>query len=153
MPKRLVAIREAAVLWLSSSGIRQWDTGEVSPEQIRAQIAAGEWYVHRAGGEIQGALRLLWSDPATWGEQPDDAAYVHGGLMIDRRFAGGRLAQRLLHWAEQRVLSAGRAFLRLDCVESNGRLRRYYREEGFREVRRRDLRNGWWPVTLFEKPV
>ena len=47
--------------------IRQWEPGEVGVEQIGAQIEAGEWFVHRPDGEIHGALRLLWSDPAVRG--------------------------------------------------------------------------------------
>lgn len=149
---RLVALREAAALWLHGRGIRQWEPGEVDVEQIRTQIGAGEWFVHRPDGEIHGALRLLWSDPQIWGDRPDDAAYVHG-LMIDRRSAGAGFGVRLLDWAAQRTRDRGRPFLRLDCVETNGRLRRYYRDRGFAEVGRRDLGDTWWPVVLFEKPL
>ena len=152
--ERLLAIREAAARWLSSNRIRQWETGEVGVEQIRTQIGAGECFAHRPDGKIQGELRLLWSDPEIWVDRPDDAAYVHG-LVIDRRHVGAGLGLggRLLEWAEQQALGAGRAFLRLDCVETNVRLRRYYCEQGFREVGRRDLGEGWWPAMLFEKPI
>ena len=149
---RLLELREVAAAWLHGRGIRQWEPGEVGLEQVRAQIAAGEWFVHRVNGEIAGGLRLLWSDPEVWGDRPDDAAYVHG-LVIDRRSAGAGMGARLLGWAERRVRGGDRAFLRLDCVESNVRLRRYYRDRGFLEVGRRDLGHGWWPVTLLEKPV
>lgn len=148
----LLALREAAAAWLVERDIRQWEPGEVGAKQIRAQIEAGDWFVHRADGAIAGALRLLWSDPEFWGERPDDAAYVHG-LVIDRRHAGQGLGGRLLDRAEQRARDAGRPFLRLDCSESNLRLRRYYRDRGFVEVGRRDLGDAWWSVTLFEKPV
>lgn len=150
--QRLRDLREAAAAWMRGQGIRQWEPGEVSDAQIQAQIDAGEWFVHRSDGGIQGGLRLLWSDLEVWGDRSDDAAYVHG-LVIDRRFAGDGLGGRLLDWAEQRARHAGRSYLRLDCVETNVRLRQYYRGQGYREVGRRDPGDGWWPVTLFEKLV
>lgn len=149
---RLLALREAAASWLVDRGIRQWEPGEVGVEQVRAQAEAGEWFVHRPDDEIHGALRLLWSDPEVWGERTNDAAYIHG-LVIDRRFAGDGLGGRLLDWAEQRARDAGRSVVRLDCVETNLRLRRYYRDRGFAEVGRRDFGDTWWPVTLLEKPI
>lgn len=148
----LLDLREAAAAWIRGKGVRQWEPGEVTVEQIRVQIAAGEWFVHRPGGEIAGALRLLWSDPEVWGGRSDDAAYIHG-LVIDRRFAGEGLGGRLLDWAAQRARDAGRPFLRLDCVETNDRLRRYYRDRGLREVGRRDFPGPWHGAVLFEKPL
>lgn len=108
--------------------------------------------MQRIDGAVAGGLRLLWSDREVWGERSEDAGYVHG-LVIDRRHAGADLGARLLDWAGQRARGNGRAFLRLDCVESNVRLRRYYSDRGFWEMGRRDLGDMWWPVTLFEKPV
>ena len=149
---RLLELREEAAAWLVQRGIRQWQPGEVGAEEIGAQIHAGEWAVHRRDGTIQGALRLLLADPAFWGERPDDAAYVHG-LVIDRHMAGQGLGGGLLDWAERRTRSVGRSFLRLDCSETNERLRSYYRDRGFADVGRRDPGHGRWAVTLFEKPV
>ncbi|MDK3257722.1 hypothetical protein [Blastococcus capsensis] len=47
--------------------------------------------------------------------------------------------------------AAGRAYLRLDCVEANPRLRRYYREQGFAEVGRREFDGAWDPVVLLQR--
>jgi GNAT superfamily N-acetyltransferase len=63
--------------------------------------------------------------------------------VIDRRMAGQGLGARLLEWAELRARTAGRPFLRLDCLETNDRLRRYYRDRGFSEAGRCDPSNGW----------
>jgi RimJ/RimL family protein N-acetyltransferase len=43
--------------------------------------------------------------------------------------------------------------MRLDCVESNARLRTLYRSAGYREVGRHDFRGPWLSVTLFEKTL
>ena len=95
------------------------------------------------------ALRFLWSDPLFWGQQADDAAYVHG-LVIDRQLAGEGLGAAALGWAEETARAAGRTFLRLDHAADNVRLARYYRERGFIERGRREF-DVWGPVTLVEK--
>ena len=146
---QLHALREALARWMTGAGIRQWRPGEVGPAEVAAQVAAGEWHVLRPGEQLLGALRLLDADPVVWGERRDDAAYVHG-LMVDRECAGAGLGARMLDWAA-RTASAGRTLLRLDCVETNGRLRRYYRDLGFEEVGRRAFDTGWDPVVLLER--
>ena len=61
-------------------------------------------------------------------EAVDDAGYVHR-LAVPRRGTGQ--GQRLLGWAAQQVTDRGRSHLRLDCVATNGELRRYYERLGF----------------------
>ncbi|MGZ4658156.1 MAG: GNAT family N-acetyltransferase [Blastococcus sp.] len=97
------------------------------------------------------ACRLVWSDVAVWGERPGDAGYVHG-LVVDRAHAGTGLGRHLLSWAGGRARDRGRPFLRLDCVQTNERLRDYYRALGFREVGRREFQNSSRPVVLMERP-
>ena len=147
----LHALREAAARWLVGQGVRQWQPGEVDIRTIRRQIEGGEWFVHRRTGRLLAALRFLWSDPLFWGEQPDDAAYVHG-LVIDRRHAGEGLGAGALRWAEERARTAGRTYLRLDHAADNARLARYYRERGFIERARREF-DAWGPVLLVEKSL
>src|SRR3954469_8928168 len=149
--EELHALREAAARWLVERGVRQWQPGEVDIRTIREQIEAGEWFLHRRTGDVLTALRFLWSDPLFWGDQPEDAAYVHG-LVIDRRQAGQALGAAALRWAEERARAGGRTYLRLDHAADNVRLARYYRERGFIERARRDFET-WGPVRLVEKPL
>ena len=146
----LLRLRREAEDWLARRGIRQWMPGEVDPRDVRDQLLAGEWHVIRAGDHLRGGLRLLWSDEPVWAEDNVPAAYVHG-VMIDRRHAGRGLGATLLGWAEGQARQASVDLIRLDCVESNEGLRRYYRELGFREVGRRDFEGPWFSAVLLEK--
>jgi len=146
----LLALREAAAVWLAVRGVHQWVPGEVSLLQISGQVTDGEWYVTRDGSSVAGALRLLWQDEEMWGPQPAVAAYVHG-LVIDRRHAGTGLGVALLDWAGQQARRAGRDWLRLDCGEDNPALRGYYEREGFTVVGRRDFEGRGYAVVLLEK--
>lgn len=148
---RLLELREKAARWLVDQGVAQWNPGEVCLEEIRGQIADGEWFVVRQAVVVAG-LRLLWSDDVMWGHQPPDAVYVHG-LVIDRRLAGHGLGAVLLEWVQEQALAADRLHLRLDCVENNHALRNYYARAGFQEVGRRDLDGPWHPAVLLEKLI
>jgi hypothetical protein len=58
-----------------------------------------------------------------------------------------------LRWAEEQARLASAPFLRLDCVESNERLRAYYEGQGLTVVGRRDFDGPWSSVVLLQKPV
>jgi ribosomal protein S18 acetylase RimI-like enzyme len=125
----VVATLSEAARWLLDRGIRQWPD-PFPRDRVEALVLGGESFVARLGGEPAGSLVLRWSDVSFWGEQPDDAGYVHA-LAVRRKFAGQGLGARLLAWAEARVGDAGREFLRLDCMAENAALRTYYERLGF----------------------
>ncbi|MGB8652085.1 MAG: GNAT family N-acetyltransferase [Mycobacteriales bacterium] len=149
----LLALRHALEAWLESLGVEQWGRGEVVLSDVVRQVAEGEWWVVRADDEgLLAALRLLWSDEPVWQRDNGPAAYVHG-LMVNRADAGRGVGAGLLRWAEAQARAAGAPCLRLDCVESNARLRAYYAAQGFAEVGRRDFDGPWFSAVLLEKEL
>lgn len=136
--------------WLVEKGCEgQWPP--VIPRGfIAATIERGEVYLARQGSQVVGTVTLQWSDPATWGERPPDACYVHR-LAIRRVFAGQGLGLRLLRWAEGVARQHGKRFLRLDCWADNPALMRYYPEAGF--TYRGAIRIGSWRGALFEREL
>ncbi|SDQ94850.1 GNAT family N-acetyltransferase [Actinopolyspora saharensis] len=138
--------------WLHARGIRQWPRGEVSGEEVAAQVDRGEWRcAHLPDIGLAAAMRVLWSDPDFWGADATPAVYVHG-LMVDCRAAGAGLGKFMLDSAAEIGRAAGVELFRLDCVESNHVLRAFYSGQGFREVGRRDFGN-LFSVTLFERAL
>lgn len=115
-----------AASWLTACGIRQWPAS-FTPAMVEPGVRAGETWLAREGGELVGTVTLSWRDPA-WPEALDDAGYVHR-LAVPRRGTG--LGQYLLGWAAHQVTDRGRSHLRLDCVATNLKLRRYYERLGF----------------------
>ena len=146
----LLALRHALEDWLESKSVEQWGPGEVSLGDVERQVADGEWRVVRDRDGLQAALRLLWSDEPVWQQQNTFAAYVHG-LMVNRADAGRGVGAALLRWAEAQARHAEAPCLRLDCVESNTRLRHFYAALGFEEVGRRDFDGPWFSAVLLEK--
>lgn len=149
--EHILGLRRAAEDWLAERAIVQWPRGRVSLADVLGQIGRGEWHVARRDGRPCAGLRLLWSDERVWQRDNAFAAYVHS-LVIDRGHAGDGLGARLLRWAAEQGRVAGVGRLRLDCVENNRRLRRYYADQGFREVGRRRL-SPTWSAVLLEKTL
>ncbi|MGN6330120.1 MAG: GNAT family N-acetyltransferase [Motilibacteraceae bacterium] len=148
-------LRDEAARWQLARGISQWRVGDVPLERYETQLAAGEWHVVRSSDPAAAVagLRLLWEDPAPWGERPPDAAYVHH-LVVSRALAGRGVGRALLDWAAAEARSCGRTFLRLDCMAANEGLRAHYRSLGFAEVGQHVFEDpAWYPVTLFERAV
>ncbi len=137
--------------WLADLGVEQRGIGEVPPAQVAAQVDRGEWFVGVDASDVTvGALRYLCVDHDVWPGAADGVRYVHG-LMTERRVAAPGSGASLLAWAERRAIAEGVSVLRLDCVESNRRLRDFYGALGYREVGRRDFDGAWLSATLFEK--
>lgn len=144
----LARLRDSAAAWQLERGIEQWAPGEVSVNQFAEQAAAGEWYLVRSD-EPLAAVRLLSADPLFWGDRPDrPAVYVHG--LVTARNAARGLGAALLGWVEDRARRAGSEAVRLDCLETNDALRRYYEGQGYVVVGRRTFADGR-AVCLYEK--
>jgi len=123
---QVLDILNGAASWLTASAIRQWPAS-FTEAMVEPGIRAGETWLASQGGKLVGTVTLSWSDPA-WPEALDDAGYVHRSAVLRR---GTGLGQRLLGWAADQVTERGRSHLRLDCVATNRKLRRYYERLGF----------------------
>jgi protein-tyrosine phosphatase len=126
-------IRNTLARWMRQRGIVQWRPGEMSLEWIEMCISWGAVYVVTREEQIVGSVTVVRDDPFIWGEQPADAGYMHM-LMVAPQFRGHRIGQSILAWAEALIRDADRPLARLDCVESNTRLRSYYEAVGYRFV-------------------
>ncbi len=146
-------ILEEAASWLTSRGIDQWQPGlfrRIRRQSIADQVSRGEVYLARRDGQPVGTLTLQWADQMFWGNVSDDAGYIHR-LAIRRAYAGMELGHHLLQWGEGKVASAGRDYLRLDCMAENQALRQYYEQAGF--TSRGEIQGQGWKASLFEKKV
>ena len=95
-------------------------------------------------------MRLIRDDPVFWDEQRErPALYVHG--LVASRTAPPGTGAALLRWAEGEAARAVCEVTRLDCLESNDALCRYYEQQGYICVGRKAFPHT--SVALFEKPV
>ncbi len=149
----MLDILEEAARWLTSKGIDQWRPGTflgARRQSVAEQVDRGEVYLAKLDGQAIATLALQWSDKMFWGDVPDDAGYVHR-LAIRRAYAGMGLGHQLLEWAERKVASAGKRYLRLDCMAENPGLNEYYKKAGFHY--RGEVHGKGWSASLYEKKV
>ncbi len=144
----------------AETGISQWP--KRFPREFMIDLVdRGVLYVANDDTVLAATLCLQWADPTFWPGAADDAVYVHR-LAVKRSCAGRGIGERLLHWAAERAVEGGRAFVRVDCMTENAGLRRYYESLGFRH--RGDVsgdnpapfnvtfRSRWY-ASQYEKPV
>jgi ribosomal protein S18 acetylase RimI-like enzyme len=117
---------------------------------LDAWIARGKAYLARVDGEPAGMVVLQEADESIWPGAPADALYIHG-VRVRRAFAGRRVGRVLLERAAREALARGKAYLGLDVMADNPRIRAYYESAGF--VRVRDLPDHPWPASLYEQRV
>jgi len=151
----IAALRDELARWITSTGIRQWDEGDLPAAEVAAGIELGEWHVARLDGRIVACVRLAWSDPLFWGDDDAPAGYVHG-LMVDRAHAGLGWGRQMIEWCVERTREAGHDVIRLDTAAHNTTLVAYYGALGFAQVRETALPARYgrdMSVMLFERQI
>jgi GNAT superfamily N-acetyltransferase len=121
-----------AARWVDALGEVMWETGELAPERIATEIAAGQFHLAMADGEPAGAIRFQLEDTLFWPDFPQDhtSAFVHR-LVVRRCYKGQGISTALLRWAVEYARTLGRSHLRLDCDQSRPKLRALYESFGF----------------------
>jgi ribosomal protein S18 acetylase RimI-like enzyme len=127
-----------AAAWTATIGFHNWPVPfprrVVTAGVDRGEVHVGEVHVGEVDPEVDpvivAALTLQWSDELFWGDQPDDAGYVHR-LVVRRDHAGTGLGAALVDWASGRVRAEGRSCLRLDVSADNLPLSAFYERLGF----------------------
>ena len=121
-----------AASWVDALGEVMWETGELAPERITKEIAAGQFYLAVADGDPAGTIRFQLEDTLFWPDLPDDhtSAFIHR-LVVRRRYKGQGISTALLRWAIGHARELGRSHLRLDCDKSRPKLRALYEGVGF----------------------
>lgn len=147
LPLVMEILAEAAA-WLVDKGIDQWPSppNEHWQRRMAAAIDRQELYTLGIVKNRLGMVRFTWSDPY-WPDD-DQAGYVHS-MAIRSAMHGQGLGLWILNWAGMKVMQADKPCLRLDCLASNGRLRRYYEDQGF--VYQGDVIDRDYVAALYEK--
>lgn len=119
-------------------------------QRLIERFTIGAIFLAMRHGNAIGTFSLQPSDPMFWGEQPDDALYLHG-LAIRRSAAGQGVGRAMLDWAERYAAAHGRLYVRLDTLADDPRMCRYYEQAGY--VDRATTWVGQFHARLFEKRV
>jgi RimJ/RimL family protein N-acetyltransferase len=128
----ILEIRDQVAVDLLGRGV-PWNPNVLSRAQLADWSDRGVLYVAELKGEIVGSIAVWRRDPGGWWPVEDRGGYVRD-LMIDPRLRGKGVGAIVLRWAENYASGMGLQRVRLDCLSSNDRLCRYYKEAGYRQV-------------------
>lgn len=145
----VIAILNDAIHWLQSRNLPTWNP-DILPSVMNTLITRGEVYLARMDNQPVGTVTVQWSDPAFWGERPDDAGYIHK-LAIMRTVAGQHIGAQMVNWAESLIVQRGRPYARLDCHAENPTINRFYQSAGYQP--RGVIMLQGVPLNLYEKPL
>jgi GNAT superfamily N-acetyltransferase len=133
-PEISAAIIEEVAAWGTAQGFPSWTPGSFNGPDSRGvshllgDIAAGGLCLVWRGDAAVATVSLLENDPIFWPEAGDEALYLHRFAV--RRSAAGAGRTAVL-WCIDEARRRGRTFVRLDCLEDNPGIRRYYESLGF----------------------
>jgi GNAT superfamily N-acetyltransferase len=153
MDKVLLLLKEAA-LWLREKKIDYWQNW-INPAPnfinwIQRGFDNDEFYLAESDGKLSGCFRLQWQDPQFWGQQADNAGYIHS-FTVKRELAGQGTGYKLLKLIEDYCRDNGKTMLRLDCGTDIAGIRKYYEKFGFKWVK--DTVYAGYLTTLYEKQI
>lgn len=144
----VVDILAEAAKWLASRGICQWPEHGFPASDVAERIKREEMHLVYLAGEPVATIAIDWADSYFWAFTDDDAVYVHR-LAVRRQWAGQQIGERLLDWAADQAIAAGRTWVRLDCVADNKGLCQYYLDRGWTHVR--DLTDEIGTESMFQR--
>jgi ribosomal protein S18 acetylase RimI-like enzyme len=139
--------------WLAGKGIDQWKDffNEKGKATLERRFREGEVYKIVKDGVILGVFVIQWDDTFWHPMKKDDlACYIHT-MGIDPSLTGKGIGKKILSFAEDIAVRAGRKYIRLDCNADNARLCEFYESNGFYKAGSKPWEN--WNVRLYEKKL
>jgi GNAT superfamily N-acetyltransferase len=149
----IIEILEDGRAWLKMKGINQWPFA-FTLEWVNQCLEKREFFVANVDQETGGVFRLLHTDPFFWGDDVEDAIYIHT-LAVRRSWQGRGIGCDLIRWAEDYTARHDRPYLRLDCMADNSVLCQYYEQAGFISCGMKEfqIRNFLYKAQLFQKAI
>ena len=145
------AILVEAAAWVDALGVVMWEEGELVPERIASECAAGQFFIAFVDDDPAGVIRFQLQDLLFWPDLPQsESAFIHR-LAVRRRYKGQGVSTALLQWSVDRARALGKRHLRLDCDESRPKLRALYERFGFQFHSFRQV--GAYYVARYEYPL
>ncbi|MCP5115819.1 MAG: GNAT family N-acetyltransferase [bacterium] len=147
----VLEILDEAARWLIAQGIRQWESPP--PPEARTlfteAITKSEAYLLRQTGDTKviGTFRLCWDHAPFWPDRKP-AGYLYT-LALRPEFIGQGFGKMAIDWVAEQIRARELRWLRLDCIATNMRLRRWYEALGFTYRGTRSV--GGYELALYER--
>lgn len=129
---------KAAAKKIAQKNIDHWQYWKNPPPEkvswVKKGIANNEFFFIEDQAENRiGMVRILKEDLLYWGEQEENANYVHS-LVVAEKYNGCGMGETILEQIADKAREDNYDFLRLDCAANNLKLCHYYEKQGFIKV-------------------
>jgi len=146
----LLIMKEAANR-LIKTGKEMWNPEDITKEKILRNIAEKDIYIGYIDDEPAGSMILQWDDKFFWpniGE--NESGFIHK-LAVRQKYAGKKISNYMVQFAEEECRKRGIKYLRLDCAADRPKLCKFYENLGFRMVDRRMIDK--YDTAFYEKKL
>ncbi|MBT2690578.1 GNAT family N-acetyltransferase [Bacillus sp. ISL-47] len=136
---QIIDMLKEVAIWIRSQGIDQWqyllEGGE--DDEIKESVSKGNTYLVTKDDELAATFTLSsvqndW-DKHIFGEEANhDSLYLHR-LAVKSKFMKTGLGAAVLKWIDEEI-TTDKQYLKLDCVESNPKLKAFYKNNGFERI-------------------
>lgn len=123
---------EQAMKLQGKKGYKVWD--EIDKTGLEKDIQNRLQYKILKGKDILCIFSIQYNDPFIWrNRDQDEAIYLHR-IVVNLKFKGQRLFEKVLSWAKQFALQNNLKFVRMDTWADNKKIITYYQSFGFEFV-------------------
>lgn len=121
LPEILHLLKIAAA-HLKSKYIDQWDYWLDPPQErldwVKSGLENDQFHFIKSNKQLIGMYRLMNKDLLYWGEQDQDAYYLHS-LVVKPQYAGKAIGQQIIDQLKNQAKFNEISLIRLDCLAGN----------------------------------
>jgi ribosomal protein S18 acetylase RimI-like enzyme len=124
------------IKWMDDNNIHQWNKTDYlatyPKKYFEEKMAIGQLYTMKSApsGKVVGAVVLLEEDKR-WNADGSKSYYIHN-LVSNTEISG--IGREIICLCEKMAIENGKDLIRLDCQESNSKLKDFYYRLGFKYV-------------------
>lgn len=132
---QVLLLFKSAAEKIAKKNIDHWQYWKNPPiekiQWVEMGIANREYYFIMCDqGKLVGMVRIMEEDTLYWGENQENAKYIHS-LVVTEQYEGQGLGHQIIQKIEDEARASNCTYLRLDCDSENPILCEYYVKQGF----------------------
>lgn len=125
----ILRLFEHAMQLQGKKGYKVWEI--IDEAGLETDIEKGLQYKITSGASILCIFSIQFNDGIIWRERDrGDAIYLHR-IVVDPRFKGQRIFEKVLNWTKQLARQNNLKYIRMDTWAENAQLINYYKSFSF----------------------
>ena len=119
---------EQSIEWYTRQGYKVWQS--IDRSGLEKDIEQGLQYKIQRGKELLCVFSIQYKDPFIWRERDRDCAIYLHRIVVNPKFRGLRLFEKVLNWAKRHAKENKISYIRMDTWAENNKIIDYYSTYG-----------------------